>query len=185
MDVHRILLVDDEPAIVSALTRELRRGAGPSPTWKVESFTDPVAALARARECRFSLVISDYRMPAMTGVELLSALRVVQPGCMRVILSGQTDREGLLGAINEAQIVRFVAKPWVSTELVSLVKNLLEVQERLAETEELADRQRLATGRLSPQEAERLRLERIEPGLTRVEWDVDGSYVLDARPAHT
>lgn len=186
MKQHRILLVDDEASIVNALTRELRRGAGAGaqPAWKVEAFTDPVAALARARECSFALAISDYRMPEMTGVELLGALRTLQPECMRVILSGQTDREGLLAAINDAQITRFVAKPWVEPELVLLVRRLLAAHEQLMETEDLADRQRLALGRLSPQEAERRRLERMEPGLTRVHWDSDGTFVLDPLPTH-
>jgi two-component system, probable response regulator PhcQ len=183
MEPHRILLIDDEAAIVNALTRELRRGAGSPPAWRIEAFTDPAAALARARECRFALAISDYRMPSMTGVALLTELRALQPDCMRMILSGQTDREGLLGAINEAQIARFVAKPWIEDELVALVHRLLAAHERLAETEELADRQRLTLGQVSPQEAERLRLERLEPGLTRVDWDSDGSYVLDAPAA--
>lgn len=185
MAPHRILLIDDEASIVSALTRELRRGAGPSPraAWQVEGFTDPAAALARAHECSFALAISDYRMPAMTGVALLSELRALQPQCVRVILSGQTDREGLLGAINDAQIARFVAKPWLQDELVAQVQSLLVLHEQLSETQELADAQRLARGRISPQEAELRRLERLEPGLTRVHWDSDGSYVLDAPPA--
>jgi DNA-binding NtrC family response regulator len=181
MNPHHILLVDDEPAIVNALSRELRRGAG-SAGWKLEAFTDPEAALARARECSFSLAISDQRMPGLTGVALLRALRELQPDCMRVILSGQTDREGLLGAINEAQIARFVAKPWVEHELVQLVRQLLAEHETRSETEALADRQRLALGRLSPQEAEQRRLERLEPGLTRVQLDSDGAYVLDPLP---
>lgn len=183
MSTHRILLVDDEPAIVKALTRELRRGVseGLWPELKIEAFTDPVAALARACECSFSLAISDYRMPGMDGVALLGALREQQPDCMRVILSGQTDQEGLLGAINKAQIARFIAKPWNERELLYAVRQLLQAHEELVETAELADRQRLALGRISAQEAERRRLERLEPGLTKVEWSSDGAYVLDAQ----
>lgn len=184
---HRILLVDDEAAIVNALTRELRQGTaeGLWPALKVEAFTDPAAALARACECRFSLAISDYRMPGMNGVALLSTLREQQPDCVRMVLSGQTDREGLLDAINKAQIARFLAKPWNTRELLYTVRQLLRQHESLVETQALADHQRLALGQISPQEAERRRLERLEPGITRVNWSSDGAYVLEPLPAQS
>jgi two-component system probable response regulator PhcQ len=182
---HRILLVDDEPNILSALKRMLRRGAeeGLWSSLKVESFSEPRAALARAMECRFSLVISDYRMPGMSGAELLGALREVQPECRRVILSGQTDYDGLMSAINQAQIVRFMPKPWVERELLFVIRQLLIAHEMVMENLALADLQRLAQGRLNPQEMERRRLERLELGLTRMECSSDGAPVLDAPAA--
>lgn len=182
---HRILLVDDEPNILAALKRMLRHGTdeGLWPALKVESFAEPAAALARACECRFSLAISDYRMPGMDGVELLSALREQQPECVRVILSGQTDYTGLMDAINRAHIARFIPKPWIERELLFAVRQLLNAHEALIENKSLADLQRLAQGQLSAQELERRRLERLEPGLTRVEWSSDGAYVLEPLPA--
>ncbi|WP_397535404.1 response regulator [Roseateles sp.] len=179
--LHRILLVDDEPSIVNALARELRQGVGEGlwPALKVETFTSPDAALARACECKFSLFISDYRMPGMNGVQLLAALREQQPDAIRVILSGQTDYDGLMDAINRAQITRFLAKPWNTRELLFAVHQFLKLYEERVETRALADLQRLAQGSISPQEAERRRLERLEPGLTQVDWSPDGAYVLD------
>lgn len=178
---HRVLLVDDEPGIVSALSRTLRRGTseGLWPALRVETFTDPEAALARACEQPFDLAISDYRMPGMSGARLLAQLRELQPGCRRVILSGYTDSDGLMAAINEAQITRFFTKPWNERELLYGVRQLLLEQRSARETELLAEQQRLARGELSPQEAERRRLERLEPGITRVQWSDDGAYVLD------
>lgn len=178
---QRVLLVDDEPAILNALTRSLRHGTaeGLWPALRIEAFSDPQAALARACEQPFALAISDYRMPGLNGAQLLAQLRELQPDCRRVILSGYTDSEGLLAAINQAQITRFFTKPWNERELLYGVRQLLLEQRSARETELLAEQQRLARGELSPQEAERRRLERLEPGITRVQWSDDGAYVLD------
>ncbi|QPF75930.1 response regulator [Roseateles sp. DAIF2] len=179
----RILLVDDEPHILSALQRSLRLGLRELDLhWELEPHADPRAALARAGDCAFSLVLSDYRMPQLDGVALLSRLRELQPDCVRVILSGQADQQALLAAINEAQIARFIAKPWVDAELIAALRELLAQRERRLETEALADAMRRQRGELSAQELEQRRLERLEPGLTRVRWDSDGSVIMDDGP---
>lgn len=178
---QHVLLVDDEPAILQALVRTLRRGAADG-LWqplRIETFTDPAAALARAREQNFALVISDFRMPGMNGAQLLAALRECQPDCRRVILSAHADFEGLTHAINAARISQFMSKPWNEPELLAAVHEQLAEHRRHVETELLAEQQRLARGELSPQEAERRRLERLEPGITQVHWSSDGAYVLD------
>lgn len=176
-----VLLVDDEPAILHAIVRTLRRGVteGLWQPLRTELFTDPVAALARAREQAFSLCISDFRMPGMNGAQFLTALRECQPDCRRVILSAHADFEGLTDAINSARISQFMSKPWNEPELLAAVHEQLEEQRRVVELNLLAEQQRLARGELSPQEAERRRLERLEPGITQVHWSSDGAYVLD------
>lgn len=176
-----VLLVDDEPAILNALVRTLRRGVAEG-LWqplRTETFTEPAAALARAREQAFALCISDFRMPGMNGAQFLTALRECQPDCRRVILSAHADFEGLTDAINSARISQFMSKPWNEPELLATVHEQLEEQRRVVELQLLAEQQRLARGELSPQEAERRRLERLEPGITQVRWSSDGAYVLD------
>lgn len=182
MITPHLLLVDDEPHVLSALKRTLRRGTtdGLWPALHIEAFSDPLAALARAREQSFALVISDFRMPGMNGAQFLTALRELQPDSRRVILSAHADFEGLTDAINSARISLFMSKPWNEPELLAAVHEQLAEYRRVQDTELLAERQRLAQGELSPQEAERLRLERLEPGITKVQWSPDGAYVLDA-----
>ncbi|MFG6486268.1 response regulator [Roseateles sp. BYS78W] len=177
-----VLLVDDEPAILSALVRTLRRGVadGLWPELRLETFTEPVAALARAAEQAFALAISDFRMPGMNGAQFLARLRECQPDCRRVVLSAHADFEGLTDAINSARISLFLAKPWNEPELLAVVHEQLHEHQRAVELHLLAEQQRLARGELSPQELERRRLERLEPGITRVNWSSDGAYVLDA-----
>ncbi|MFG6467897.1 response regulator [Roseateles sp. BYS87W] len=181
MSTPTLLLVDDEPAILHALARTLRRGTadGLWPAMRTEVFTEPQAALARALEQPFALAISDFRMPGMNGAQFLAALRKLQPSCRRVILSAHADFDGLKDAINSARISRFMSKPWTDEELLAAVREELHDHRSALETGLLADQQRLVQGELSPQEAERRRLERLEPGITQVEWTSDGAYVLD------
>ena len=178
---ERLLLVDDEPHILSALQRLLRHGlrTPAGERYLLEAFTDADAALARARQCSFALAISDYRMPVKNGVDFLRELRSMQPDCGRVILSGYTDLNALVEAINEAQISRFISKPWTDFDLISTVQQVLRVRELALENQRLADQVRQQKGVLSAQEAELRRLERLEPGITHVKWSHDGSFILE------
>jgi len=178
---EKILLVDDEPNILRSLGRLLKLGLHDSDRhpYLVECFTDPHEALKRAEQVRFALVISDYRMPGLTGVQLLAELRWTQPDCMRVILSGYADLNGLAAAINEAGIARFVSKPWNDHDLLCTIREVLRIRELDLENRRLADLVRQQQGAISAQELELRRLERLEPGITHVEWGEDGSYILE------
>lgn len=176
----RLLLVDDEPNILRALERQLRGiSRGDRPAYRIESCTDPREALRRAEESAFDLVISDYRMPEMDGVAFLHAFRCVQPLTARLILSGQTDLAGLIGAINDAGIMRFLAKPWEEAELVFAVEHALRERNLLLENQRLADELRASRNVIARQEAELQRLERESPGITRVRRDADGAVLLE------
>ena len=177
----KILLVDDEPSVGKAIARLLRHGLvqGTAAPPSIEIFTDGHEALRRAHVETFALVISDYRMPLLNGVELLSQMRSLQPECTRVILSGYTDLNGLMKAINEAQIARFIAKPWNDHELLCTIRQLLQIQALNLENVRLAGQAREREGLLSPQERERRRLESLDPGITRVNWGPDGSFILE------
>jgi two-component system probable response regulator PhcQ len=181
--MHRILLVDDESGVLNALLRLLRltpitvRGVEWRP--RIDVFTSPVEALASAAECSYDLVVSDFRMPVMDGVAVLRRMRELQPDCARVILSGYTDLNGLIGAINEARIDRFIAKPWNDFEFVSALTQVLEIRALRMENESLADLVRCERGEVSPVDLEMKRLEQQEPGITQVQWGPDGSVVID------
>ena len=178
---ERILLVDDEPQVLSALQRLMRHGLrdAASVPYRVETFTSADAALARAAEVGFALAVSDYRMPGLNGIEFLRALRELQPECGRIILSGYADLNALVAAINEVGISRFVSKPWTDFELLSAIQQALSLRELTLENQRLADEVRLQRGLLSAHDAELRRLERMEPGLTRVKWGQDGSFILE------
>jgi len=179
----RILLIDDESSVLNALLRLLRitpivvRGVEWRP--RIDVFTSPVEALKAAAEFPYDLAVSDFRMPELDGVAVLRRMRDLQPDCARVILSGYTDLNGLIGAINEARIDRFIAKPWNDFEFISTLAQVLEIRALRMENEALADQFRCERGDISRVELETKRLEQQEPGITHVQWGPDGSIVID------
>ena len=181
--MHRILLVDDEIGVLNALSRILKlsplvvRGEDQRP--RIDAFTSPAEALARAATTAYDLVISDFRMPEMDGVAVLRRMRDLQPDCARVILSGYTDLNGLIAAITEARLARFIAKSWRDFELITALSQILEIRALRMENEALADEMRCERGELSPADLEMKRLELQEPGITHVHWGADGSIVID------
>lgn len=181
--MSRILIVDDEESILRSLRRLLSLTPCMAGTkvyaLKVDTFSNPAEALDKACHTAYDLVLSDYRMPGMDGVQFLKAFREIQPDAARLILSGYADLNGLIGAINEAGISRFLSKPWNDYELVAAIGQALALRELTLENQRLADQARVNMGAMSPEELERKRLEAEEPGITKVLWGEDGSVLLD------
>lgn len=177
--MYRLLIVDDEENILRALRRTLSVNDGSAYQFDVEIFSSPAAALHRADEVKFDLVLSDYRMPEMDGVQFLRQFRDKQPDAARLVLSGYADLDGLIGAINEAQIFRFIPKPWHDAELRVTLTQALSYHALLAENRLLADQVRAQQGKLTRQEFELRRLETEHPGITKVNWGPNGEVMLD------
>lgn len=131
--MNRILLVDDEQNVLDALRRELQD------EYEVEALVSPKDALTRCCETVFDLVIADYLMPDMNGVQFLKQFSEIQPDAVRLILSGNADIQGLLGAINETHIYHFIAKPWEEAELKSAIAQALNYRRILQENRRLAE----------------------------------------------
>lgn len=174
--MKRILLVDDEPHVLSALKRVLRaRFAGEA---SVEVQSDPIVALTRVRDTAFDVVVSDFRMPQMTGIEFLQQVRQLQPHAVRLILSASYEFETIQRAVNEVEVYRYMAKPWSDVDVVVQIGAALEKAELTRQERQLADDMRVQRGALTPTERERRRLEELEPGITRVEWGPGGEVLM-------
>jgi response regulator RpfG family c-di-GMP phosphodiesterase len=155
--MYRILLLDDEINVLSALKRvlmaiEYDELDGERP--EIETFVSAQQALARIGSRPIDLVIADYRMPEMSGVEFLAEAARLQPDVARLILSGHADLDALIEAINRAQISRFIGKPWNDFELKSAVVQALAAREQLLENRRLADIVRSQHGGVTDSEDE-------------------------------
>lgn len=119
----RILLVDDEQSVLNALQRLFRRFE-----YGVFFCTSGQQALElMAQSEPFNLVISDYRMPGMNGVEFLSIVRERWPDTARMVLSGFADTQAIISATNQGNIFKFIAKPWDEPFLMQSVRDALEL----------------------------------------------------------
>lgn len=132
--MHRIMVVDDEDYILKALRRVL----ADREDWEVETYNDPAQALRRARTTVFDAVITDYRMPEVDGIELLQALREMQPDTIRILLTGVIDIDTLMSAINQASAFRFIPKPWEDEQLIQCIEEGLRFRDVLLENKILA-----------------------------------------------
>ena len=118
--MRRILLLDDEEAVLNALQRALRLEFS-TDSLQVEAFMQPEAALLRAGEQDFDIVVSDLRMPGLTGADVLQMIKGLQPEAVRIVLSASTERSDIVAAVNRAEVFRYLAKPWESRELIATI----------------------------------------------------------------
>lgn len=176
--MRRVLLLDDEINVLHALKRTLRRSFGERAV-AVEIFIDPESALLRIGETGFDVVVSDFRMPAMDGITFLKAVRGIAPDAIRLVLSASSEFETVSSAVNEAEVFRYIAKPWSEETIVEYFSLAFDRRDRTLEERRLADEARAQRGEISPYEFEARRLEEQEPGITKVKWGEDGSVLLD------
>jgi two-component system probable response regulator PhcQ len=109
-----IVIIDDEVNILKSIQRVLRHEP-----WEILTYNDPHEAIRElSGRLDIDVIISDYRMPQMNGVELLQTLKEQCPDSIRMILSGQVDMEAVLNAINKAEVYRFIMKPWNDDDLI-------------------------------------------------------------------
>lgn len=129
----KILVVDDEPDNLDLLYRTFYRD------YKVlRAASGPAALDLLAQEGEVAVIISDQRMPMMSGTEFLSLTATQYPDIIRIILTGYTDVEDLVEAINAGKVFKYVTKPWEAEELKAVVRQALDTHNVLkARTHEL------------------------------------------------
>jgi serine/threonine-protein kinase len=112
---HRILFVDDEERILTAL-KTIFRGK-----YHVLTAANGMEALEFIKRFKIPVVVSDQRMPGMLGVELLRRAREISPDSVRILLTGYSDLASIVGSINDGEVYRFISKPWDNQELQAVV----------------------------------------------------------------
>lgn len=116
-----VLFVDDEERVVSALA-SLFDGV-----YDVATATRGAAALELLKARKFLAVVSDQRMPGMTGVELLREARATAPNTVRLLLTGYSDLSAIIGSVNESEVFRFISKPWDQQDLQATLAEAINV----------------------------------------------------------
>lgn len=117
---HSVLCVDDEVGNLDALERVFRK------KYEVHKAISAAEGLAILKSRPISLIVSDQRMPSMTGVEFLEKSLEIQPDSIRMLLTGYADIESVIDAINKGSIYRYITKPWDPADILLTVDKAIE-----------------------------------------------------------
>lgn len=130
---HTILAVDDEPANLRMVERLLRKDH------RVLIAGGGEEALEILKREQVSLIVTDQRMPGMTGTDLLRESMKTSPNTVRIILTGYADTDALIDAINTSRVYKFVSKPWDPMQLKQTIEEALRDYEKQLEQKRLVD----------------------------------------------
>ncbi|MFP4484380.1 MAG: response regulator [Spirochaetaceae bacterium] len=129
-----VVFVDDDELVLKAISRLFQ-----FQPYQAVTFREPGRALDYLRENAVQVLVSDLRMPEMDGLELLRRAQEARPEVVRVVLSAYSDRESLLDAINNGHIYRYILKPWDAVELISVVRQSVDLFNLRRENQRLAE----------------------------------------------
>jgi diguanylate cyclase (GGDEF)-like protein/PAS domain S-box-containing protein len=138
-----LLLVDDEENILSSLKRLLRRDG-----YQIICARSAAEGLQRLAESQVDVIVSDQRMPGMTGVEFLRRAKDLYPDTVRMVLSGFTDLQSIIDAVNEGAIYKFLTKPWDDGRIRGHIGEAFRQKEMADENRRLTREVESANGRL-------------------------------------
>ena len=167
MNPHAVLIVDDERSVLNAIQRTLRKE--PYTLLTAESAAEGLKILD-ARD--LNLVVSDYNMPEMNGLEFLRMIRTRHPHILTIMLTGQAELQIAVQAINEAGVYKFIQKPWNNEDLRITLRRALESIDLANERDRLLQKVKSRDAILQD-------LEKKFPGITKVERDADGYMLLE------
>ena len=135
-----ILILDDDEEILRAISDQLA-----TENYTVHAFINPQSALLALAHTPFALIISDFHLGQVTGLEFLAKAEKIQPHASRVLITGLFEMDTLIDAINQGEIFRFLAKPWAKAELLATVSSGIQRHSTLQSNEFL----RAETNRLN------------------------------------
>ncbi|MDB5758165.1 MAG: hypothetical protein JWM30_1454 [Burkholderia sp.] len=130
--LRTLLLVDDEPNILSALKRLLRRDS-----YNILTAASGKEGLELLAKQEIDVIVSDQRMPGMTGVDFLRTVKTLHPDTVRIVLSGFTELQSVTDAVNEGAIYKFLTKPWDDNQLREHVAQAFHHKEMVDENRRL------------------------------------------------
>jgi signal transduction histidine kinase len=140
---HSLLIVDDEPDVLDSLRYLFHR------RYRVHTATSAEAALEILRTEPIQLILSDQRMPAMSGDEFLARAREIAPDAVRMLFTGYADIQAVTNAINRGEIYRYILKPWDSNDIELMIRQAAEQYDLLADRRRLFEELKDTNARLT------------------------------------
>jgi putative two-component system response regulator len=119
--MYKLLFVDDEPSVLKSLER-LFRGE----RYEIYTATSGDAAIKILETVHMDVIVTDYRMPGMNGIELLKNAKSLLLTAVRIMLTGYSDLDVTIAAINEGEIHKYITKPWNNRDLINLIETVLK-----------------------------------------------------------
>jgi DNA-binding NtrC family response regulator len=117
-----IVVVDDEEMVVTSIRAFLTLET----EYNIHGFTEPERAVQHLEVNPVDVVISDYLMPKLNGIQFLSKARQLQPEAARVLLTGHADKQSAIQAINEVGLFQYLEKPWDNSQLLLIIQSAIE-----------------------------------------------------------
>ena len=164
---HKVLFVDDEPRVTKGLKHALFEE-----DYEILTATSGPEALEILRREPVDIVVSDEKMPGMSGTLLLSVIRRDYPDTVRIMLTGQASLDIAVQAINKGEIYRFLKKPCNGADLAITVRQALQQRELLKESRKLLKMNRKQSELIKKMEA-------AYPGISEVKKDAEGSIIIN------
>ncbi len=140
----KVLLVDDEEMVLTSVRAFLSLETD----YDVETFSNPVQASEHLKTSPVDVVVSDYMMPHMNGLELLRAAKEHQPEAGRILLTGHADKQSAIQAINEVGLYQYLEKPWDNAQLLLVINGAIERARLLRNLEEKISQLDAANGQI-------------------------------------
>ena len=159
---HTILVVDDDKLFVEYIQRVL---SGES--YNIIAGSSGQEGLEILEKQHVSMVISEYKIPLMSGLEFLEKVRIIYPDILTIMVTDHADIKLVIKAINEAGVYKFLLKPWDDIDFKNTIKKTLESLQVIKERDMLIRK-------VKTHEATMNDLEKRYPGITKVERDEDG-----------
>jgi response regulator RpfG family c-di-GMP phosphodiesterase len=128
---HPVLLVDDEPEILYSLQGLLRR------EFELHAAESGKEALEILEQHPIHVIMTDQRMPEMTGVELMGRVRSEYPEAVRIVFTGYADIKAVIEAINHGGLFRYITKPWDPDDLIETLRAAATAHDRMVERRQL------------------------------------------------
>jgi DNA-binding NtrC family response regulator len=167
MEKYNILLVDDEENVLNSLTRVLT-----SNEYKIFKAADGEEAMKVAKSHLIDLIICDYKLPGITGIQFLEKVKEFNPDVLNILLTAHADLEMAVEAINKAVLYKFILKPWDNDSLRLTVLRALEQRSLILQNRQL-------TKEIETKDKVLNDLEILYPDLTEKKKNLLDKYKLD------